>query len=57
MELMDLQQILEIELSKPLESIDADTVADLVELTGGLGLPAELAEKRDLILQNGRGLG
>ena len=45
MELIELQQILEIELSKPLEEIDADTVADLVELTGGLELPADLAAK------------
>ena len=49
MELIELQQILEIELSKPIEDIDADTVADLVELTGGLELPPELAAKLAIV--------
>lgn len=48
MELIDLQQILEIELSKPLESIDTETVAELSQITDGLDLPAELAAKIDL---------
>lgn len=46
MELIDLQQILENELSKPLESIDAETVTELSQITEGLTLPADLETKR-----------
>ena len=45
MELLDLQQILDLELSKPLEDIDINTVADLSQLLGDYDIPAEVAEK------------
>ena len=45
MDLIDLQQILDIELSKPIEDIDADTVAELAELLGDYDIPAEVAAK------------
>ena len=45
MELIDLQKILDIELAKPLEDIDTNTVAELVDLLGENDIPAEVAEK------------
>ena len=45
MELIDLQQILDIELSKPLEEINAETVAELSQLLGDFDIPAEVAAK------------
>ena len=45
MELIELQYILEAELSKPIESIDTRPVADLLALLSPVELPAELAEK------------
>ena len=57
MELIDLHQILENELSKPLESIDAQTVEELSELTDGLTLRRDLAEKRAFFVPVGGGVG
>lgn len=45
MDLIDLQQILDIELSKPLEDIDTGTVAELVDLLGDYDIPPEVAAK------------
>ena len=45
MDLLDLQQILDIELAKPLEDIDANTVAELADLLGENAIPAEVAAK------------
>ena len=45
MELIDLQKILDIELAKPLEDIDINTVAELADLLGENDIPAEVAEK------------
>lgn len=56
MELIDLQQILENELSKPLESIDAKTVTELSQITEGLTLPADLEAKRVFFSPVGGGL-
>lgn len=56
MELIELQQILENELSKPLESIDAETVAELSRITEGLALPADLEAKRAIFSPVGGGL-
>lgn len=45
MELIELQQMLELELSKPIERINAHIVKDLLELLGCVELPADLASK------------
>ena len=45
MDLLDLQQILDIELAKPLEDIDAATVAELSQILGDFDIPAEVAAK------------